>query len=241
MEVRKRGISAVSPFCRLQIKGEIIMDELQNEEVKAEPRRRRKPKKSALPFPVPAFFSRIGEDVKWYYDVRLWSPLILLLLILALIPSCSKSEAPEATEPTAIIETEPVPETEPTQEPIIPEAAALAKLADSVGAGRSDNVKTVIMWVAINRSEAGGVNGYGQSVIEEIARPSQWQGYDENVEYSAHTYEIAKSVLETQKNGGLRPLDSDMFWLVLNDNGSVTVRNQFTATGNQKWREKTVK
>lgn len=241
MGIRKRGIPAVSSFCRRQIKGEIIMDELQNEEVKAEPRRRKKHKKSVLPFPVPAFFSRIGEDVKWYYDIRLWSPLILLLLILALIPSCGKSETPEATEPTAIIETEPTVETAPAQEPVNPEAEALAKLADSVGAGRSDNVKTIIMWIAINRSEAGGVNGYGQSLVEEIARPSQWQGYDENVEYSAHTYEIAKGVLETQKNGGLRPLDSDMYWLVLNDNGSVTVRNQFTATGNQKWREKTVK
>ena len=27
----------------------------------------------------------------------------------------------------------------------------------------------------------------------------------------------------------------------INDDGSVTLRNQFTATANQKWREKTVK
>ncbi len=109
-----------------------------------------------------------------------------------------------------------------------------------MGSGRSDNVKTIIMWVAINRSEDRS-NGYGQSLLDEIARPNQWQGYDENAAYSEHTYEIALSVLETQATGGLRPLDTDMLWLVLNDDGSVTLRNQFTATGNQKWREKTVK
>ena len=55
------------------------------------------------------------------------------------------------------------------------------------------------------------------------------------------TYELALSVLAIRDNGGLRPVDSDMLWLVLNDDGSVTLRNQFTATANQKWREKTVK
>ena len=48
-------------------------------------------------------------------------------------------------------------------------------------------------------------------------------------------------MLETVENGGLRPLDNDMLWLVLNYDGSVTVRDQFTAKGNQKWNEKTVK
>ena len=43
------------------------------------------------------------------------------------------------------------------------------------------------------------------------------------------------------KTGGLRPLDSDMLWLVLNDDGSVTVRNQFNQKTGQKWREKTIK
>ena len=52
---------------------------------------------------------------------------------------------------------------------------------------------------------------------------------------------MAQQVLEIQKNGSLRPVDSDMLWFVLNDDGSITLRNQFTATANQKWREKTVK
>ena len=135
-----------------------------------------------------------------------------------------------------------VPEEEilPTEEAVIPEAAALARLADTVGAGRSDNVKTVIMWVAINRSE-DRANGYGQSLQDEIARPNQWQGYDENAGYTDNTYAIAKQVLEIQANGSLRPVDSDMLWFVLNNDGSITLRNQFTATANQKWREKTVK
>ena len=206
-------------------------------EPRVEPRRRKRKKKTA--FPIPAFLTHLGADVRWYYDIRLWSPLILLLLILALLPGKQAAKTPEETVPE-VTAVETLPETAPTEEAVIPEAVALARLADSVGAGRSENVKTVIMWVAINRSE-DRANGYGQSLLDEIARPNQWQGYDENVRYSDATYAIAKQVLEIQKNGGLRPLDSDMLWFILNDDGSITLRNQFTATANQKWREKTVK
>ena len=208
-------------------------------ETTIEPRRRKKPQKPTIP--IPSFLTHLGEDVRWYYDVRLWSPLILLLLILAILPGKGTTKTTEETLPVAVaVEVLPEADTTPTEEAVIPEAAALARLADSVGAGRSDNVKTVIMWVAVNRSE-DRANGYGQSLLDEIARPNQWQGYDENVRYSDTTYAIAKQVLEIQKNGGLRPLDSDMLWFILNDDGSITVRNQFTATANQKWREKTVK
>ena len=221
------------------------MEQTPNEEFKLESRRRKRRKKSPLPFSlhVPAFLTHLGEDVKWYFDIRLWSPLILLVLILALALPRGGSKQAQADVPveTVAAETQPWEDvTEPTQAPVNAEAAALAALADSVGNGRSDNVKTVIMWVAINRSEDRS-NGYGQSLLDEIARPNQWQGYDEHFPYTEHTYEIALDVLDTQATGGLRPLDSDMLWLVLNDDGSVTLRNQFTSTGNQKWREKTVK
>ena len=202
------------------------------------PRVRRRRKKRSLP--IPAFLTHLGQDVRWYYDIRLWSPLILLLLILALLPGKKPEAQVQETTPAIVDETQPTEDTTPTEAPVNPEAAALARLADTVGAGRSDNVKTIIMWVAVNRSE-DRANGYGQSLIDEIARPNQWQGYDENAPYTNGTYAMALSVLETQARGGLRPLDSDMLWFVLNDDGSVTLRNQFTATGNQKWREKTVK
>lgn len=208
-------------------------------EPKVESRRRPRQKKTALP--IPSFLTHLGEDVRWYYDIRLWSPLILLLLILALLPGKRTEKTPVETIPeVAAVETLPVAETTPTEEVVIPEAAALATLADSVGAGRSDNVKTVIMWVAVNRSE-DRANGYGQSLLTEISRPNQWQGYDENTVYSEETYAIAKQVLQIQASGSLRPVDSDMLWFILNDNGSITVRNQFTATADQKWHEKTVK
>lgn len=60
------------------------------------------------------------------------------------------------------------------------------------------------MWVAINRSE-DRANGYGQSLLDEIARPNQWQGYDETALYTDKTYAMAKQVLEIQANGSLRP------------------------------------
>ena len=222
------------------------MDDIRSEESKQQvqqepiPRRRRPGRKKAIP--LPAFLTHLGQDVRWYYDIRLWSPLLLLILILALLPG--KKQDPAVQDPTpdiSAVETQPTEEqTEPTQEPVNEEAAALARLADSVGAGRSDNVKTIIMWVAINRSE-DRANGYGQSLMDEIARPNQWQGYDSAASYSDDTYAIAKQVLETKAKGGLRPIDSDMLWFVLNDDGSITLRNQFTASANQKWREKTVR
>ena len=215
------------------------MDQNLNEESTQAPARRRRRKKQTIP--LPAFLTRLGEDVRWYYDVRLWSPLILLVLVLALLPG--KKEVQETVEEKpeiSMVETQPTEDTTPTEEAVIPEAEALARLADSVGSGRSDNVKTIIMWVAVNRSE-DRANGYGQSLLDEIARPNQWQGYDENAPYTDGTYAMAKEVLAIQARGGLRPLDSDMLWFVLNDDGSITLRNQFIATGNQKWREKTVK
>lgn len=218
----------------------------QKDEFTMEPRQRR-PRKasSAAAFfaPIIAYFAGIGKDVKWYFDIRLWSPLILLLLILALLPGRSKSETPAETTPeteAAVMETEPEVTEPPTVEPLDPRAEALARLADTVGAGRSDNVKTVIMWVAINREE-DRANGYGKDLLEEIARPSQWQGYDENASYTDHTYDIAKQVLEIQASGALRPVDSDMLWFVLNDDGSITLRNLYAETATQKWRTKTVK
>ena len=217
----------------------------QSTEAKIEIRKRRRRNRLSIQIPIPAFLTHLGEDVRWYYDIRLWSPLILLLLILALVlPGKPKKEMSQEVQPDSVA-VETVPEVtqeavQPMVEAVIPEAAALARLADTVGAGRSDNVKTVIMWVAINRSE-DRANGYGQSLQDEIARPNQWQGYDENAGYTDNTYAIAKQVLEIQANGSLRPVDSDMLWFVLNNDGSITLRNQFTATANQKWREKTVK
>ena len=162
--------------------------------------RRRKPaKKSAIQIRVPEFLKHLGEDVKWYYDIRLWSPVLL--------------------------------ETQPAQTTVNPEAEALARLADSVGSGRSDNAKIAIMWVAVNRSD-DRANGYGQDLLTEINRANQWQGYDPNLPYTQGTYEMALEVLDTRTRGRLRPIDSDMLWLVLNDDGSVTLRNKFNVNAN---------
>ncbi len=211
-----------------------------------ERRRRQPPPKFALT--LPAFLPRIGKDVRWYYDVRLWLPVVLVLMILAACAGNSSGVRSTQEEYKAIIakmeeqaqavQELPQPEvTEPAVPPMDPEAEALAILADSVGAGRSDNVKTIIMWVAINRSE-NAIEGHGKPLLEEIAMPHQWQGYDPEVGYTQATYDIALEVLEIRDNGSLRPLDRDMMWLVLNNDGSVTVRNKFQG---QNWHEKTVK
>ena len=59
----------------------------------AEPRRRKRRKKQTLP--IPSFLLHLGEDVRWYYDVRLWSPLILVLFILTLLPAKKTEEKPD--------------------------------------------------------------------------------------------------------------------------------------------------
>lgn len=226
------------------------MDPIVNEESKNEPleqareeipeqpapvvRRRKPAKKRTIQLRIPEFLKHLGDDVKWYYDIRLWSPLLLLLFILALLPG-KKTEKPvpaETVPAVTVLETQPaVAETQAAEATVNPEAAALARLADSVGAGRSDNAKIAIMWVAINRSE-DRANGYGQDLLTEINRANQWQGYDPNLPYTQGTYEMALEVLDTKTRGRLRPVDSDMLWLVLNDDGSVTLRNKFNATAN---------
>ena len=222
------------------------LDVQQPEESPIQPRKRRQHARSRLAAffaPIAAYYASIGKDVKWYFDIRLWSPLIVVLLILALLVGKGPDKPVVETTPETeaqVMETEPETTEPPTEEPIDPKAEALARLADTVGAGRSDNVKTVIMWVAINREE-DRANGYGKTLLEEIARPSQWQGYDENASYTDHTYDIAKQVLEIQASGALRPVDSDMLWFVLNDDGSITLRNLYAETATQKWRTKTVK
>ena len=83
-------------------------------EPKAEPKRRQSQKKNAIP--IPAFLTHLGEDVRWYYDIRLWSPLILLLLILALLPGKQTVQTPAETVPAAtVVEILPEEETAPTE------------------------------------------------------------------------------------------------------------------------------
>ncbi len=224
------------------------MDQIQPDQIPEAPDKETRQQSSKFTFTLPDFLTQIGKDVSWYYDVRLWLPLILVLLILAACAGSTLSAAPSQDMDIIAMETEEAPgtATEPLETyipaplPFNPDAEALAILADSVGSGRSENVKTIIMWVAINRSE-DRANGHGLSLLEEIARPNQWQNYDPETSYTERTYEIALDVLAIRDTGRLRPLDGDMLWMVLNDDGSVTIRNQFTDNGSRLWREKTVR
>ncbi len=197
---------------------------------------------------------QIGKDVRWYFDIRLWAPVILVLLILCTCTGSSISKSATAkkydadiqtmklnwdAEKQALIEALTPPVADPV--PVDPEAEALAILADAVGAGRSDNVKTAVMWIAVNRSERA-VEGHGKPLLEEINMPQQWQGYDpeqaDTYTYSQSTYEIAVEVLRIRDTGGLRPINNDMMWLVLNNDGSITIRNKYLG---QNITEKTIK
>ena len=172
------------------------------------------------------------KDVKWYWDLKKWIPIICIMMVILYAIGYNKGKTNqieifeaippetiyiEVTEPTVLETTEPE---------LDEEAVALAILADSSASGRTDTVKRILMWVVINRVE-DRANGYGDTLIGVINRPKQWQGYNPDGMYLESTYEIALEVLTTWRNNGPRPIYNDMLWSVYNADGSITVRNRF--------------
>ena len=157
---------------------------------------------------VVAFFNKKITSITYAYEAQL-------------------VDVTETTE-AVVIEVEPEPEVDIRKE----QAVALARLADSVAKGRSEEVKRIVMWVAINRAEDKS-HGYGLPLLDEIARPKQWQEYDPSANYLESTLSIAYEVLEIREKGGPRPIYGDMLWFVLNNDGSITVRNQFNSGKNR--------
>ena len=173
------------------------------------------------------------SKVEWYWDVRLWSPLIIIAIIVSLCINPKPEVEPIPIQEPGVEEVQAkVEETipEPTMDLRTTEIAALARLADTVAHGKSDEVKSIIMWIVINRVE-DRANGYGLDLQGEIARPKQWQCYDPNGTYLESTFVLASNIYDTWMSGGPRPIYDDMLWFVFNKDGSITVRNRF---GNEK-------
>lgn len=173
---------------------------------------------------------RFGK-INWYWDIRLW---IVPITIAFLISSCGKSDTIAYVEPTVQPAAEAIgfvaePETTAPADPEKELVVALARFADSVAAGRSNDVKRAVIWVAINRSEDQS-HGYGLSLMEELARPKQWQQYNPNGNYLESTYNLAQEIVNTWKSCGGRMFQDDMLWFTLNGDGSVTVRNKYNET-----------
>lgn len=175
------------------------------------------------------------HDVKWFWDIRKWIPILIVVFIFSIKSVNTKDDVPvfEGTDHEVVaaidgIPTEPV--TEEATEPTLPieeqEVIALARLADTCARRYSDDVKRIVMWVAINRSE-DRANGYGGSLLEEINRPKQWQEYNPEGSYTDSTLEIARDVYNTWKSGGPRPMYNDMIFFAFNADGTITVRNKF--------------
>ena len=98
------------------------LDVQQPEESPIQPRKRRQHARSRLAAffaPIAAYYASIGKDVKWYFDIRLWSPLIVVLLILALLVGKGPDKPVVETTPETeaqVMETEP--ETTAPAEPV---------------------------------------------------------------------------------------------------------------------------
>lgn len=183
----------------------------------------------------PILWYRYVENTMLFMEVTLSFMLLVSMLINFATGRINRRPDADRTyfeASTADVTVETTPGTEAEESPSVDEEAiALARLADSAAKGRSDEVKRIIMWVAINRSEDRS-NGYGRSLLEEISRPRQWQQYDETAPYLESTLVLAKGVLDTWRSGGPRPIYSDMLWAVLNGDGSITVRNKFRESKN---------
>ena len=177
-----------------------------------------------------------GTKINWYWDIRLWSPIIIILLIISSYTNTNKDSEPiQIQDPTLEVTVEYTEPTtpEPTMDIDEYNIVNLAILADTVGHGRNDDVKEIIMWVLINRVEDSS-NGYGGTLQTEISRPRQWQGYNPNGIYLDSTYELAQKVYDRWTKNGPRPIYSDMLWFTLNGDGSITVRNRYNDDGKNR-------
>lgn len=172
------------------------------------------------------------NKVNWYWDIRKWFPVILIAFIIVAKVCSPKAEPIPEFEPVNIPAEVYIEETvtEETTEPTIAqdeiEIIELARLADTCARRYGDEVKRTVMWVVINRVEDHS-KGYGKSLLEEIARPKQWQEYDPEGSYTQTTLDIAREVYTTWKTDGPRPMYNDMIFFAFNNDGSVTVRNDF--------------
>lgn len=203
--------------------------------------KRKRKKRNNFKLDFEKLYNNISKkDVKWYWDIRKWSPIIIVLFLIMYASGCNNGKNEQIAyfetlppETIYIEVTEPVDIAAEDAEPVRDEeAVALAILADTSASGKSREVKRILMWIAINRTE-DRANGYGGTLLEEIARPKQWQGYNPEGMYLLETYDLAIEVLEIWRNNGPRPLYNDMLWSVYNGDGTITVRNRF---GDQKGR-----
>lgn len=199
-------------------------------------RKRKRPMKRqrSIGMELERLYNKIDKkDVKWFWDVKKWIPILIIAMLISYISGCNNGKNEqiayfetipaetiyiEVTQPIEIAE-----EPEPVRDE---EAVALAILADTSAAGKSNEVKRILMWIAINRTE-DRANGYGGTLLEEIARPKQWQGYNSEGMYLQETYDLALEVLDIWRSNGPRPLYNDMLWSVYNSDGTITVRNKF--------------
>lgn len=94
------------------------------------------------------------------------------------------------------VEAPPEETTAPTESPENPEDIALAGLVDSVGDERSDDVKHIAMWVAVNRGDDRSY-GYGLLFFCEIAWSKQWQEDMQDATYLKSILELAQEIYKS--------------------------------------------
>lgn len=171
---------------------------------------------------------RRARKISWYWDIKIW--FLPMILVMSLVTSCENQNT--AADLDYITDNVPAAATEEVTAPTEQKddiVVSLARFADSVGAGRSDDVKRAIIWVAINRADDRS-HGFGLSLLEELERPNQWQQYNPTGNYLESTYTLADEIYNTWRSSGAHMFQDDMLWFVLENDGSITVRNKFRET-----------
>ncbi len=168
------------------------------------------------------------KRISWYWDVKIW--FLPIIIVMSIVTSCGNQNTAADLDYIMSVAEETVTEesTAPTEQKddIV---VSLARFADSVGAGRSDDVKRAIIWVAINRTDDRS-HGFGLTLLEELERPNQWQQYNPAGNYLESTYTLADEIYKTWRSSGAHMFRDDMLWFVLENDGSITVRNKFRET-----------
>ena len=111
------------------------------------------------------------------------------------------------------------------------EAEAIARVLYGVSAyNLSDNAKTAIIEVIINRAECT-YGEFGDTIEDVCNKPNQWQGYVKDGCYLACDYDLANEYLGSNNSARVAP--EGCFYLVCGD-GYVTVRTEWN--GGNSWK-----
>lgn len=106
------------------------------------------------------------------------------------------------------------------------EAEAMARVLYGMARYRSREAQEAICWCVLNRVES---TLFPDSVEAVCSQPVQWMGYSAQNPVTQELYNVAYEVLQTWKNGGIRPMPQDYLYLSWSET-EIVLRTSFNET-----------